>query len=89
MMELECYMRIAVKEAETSLREGNNGFGAVIVKDESIISSSHGQEDTENDPMSHAEINAIREASKKLGGELSGCVFWYLLTSPVRCALLR
>jgi tRNA(adenine34) deaminase len=73
-MELEHYMRIAVKEAEASLREGNNGFGAVIVKDGDLIASTHDKEDTENDPTSHAEINAIREASKKLGKKLTGCI---------------
>lgn len=73
-MELEPYMRIAIKEAEASLREGNNGFGAVIVKDGNIISSSHDLEDTQNDPTSHAELNAVREASRKLGKKLLGCV---------------
>jgi tRNA(Arg) A34 adenosine deaminase TadA len=73
-MELERYMRIAIKEAEESLREGNKGFGAVIAKDGNIISSAHDKEDTENDPTSHAEINAIREAGKKRGKSLSGCV---------------
>lgn len=73
-MELEQYMRIAINEAETSLCEGNNGFGAVIVKDGKLIASSHDKEDTEGDPTSHAEINVIREASRKLGKKLSECM---------------
>lgn len=73
-MELDTYMRAALKEAEASLREGNNGFGAVIVKDGQIVSSSHDREDTEKDPTSHAELNAIREASGKLGRKLAGCM---------------
>ena len=73
-MELEEFMRIAIKEAEASLREGNNGFGAVIAKEGHLIVSSHDKEDTENDPTSHAEINAIREAYKTLGKTLSGCI---------------
>ena len=73
-MGFERYMRMAIQEAETSLREGNNGFGAVIVKDGDVVSSSHDKEDTERDPTSHAEINAIREASRKLGKKLPGCV---------------
>jgi tRNA(adenine34) deaminase len=72
-MELEKFMKVAIKEAEISLREGNNGFGAVIIKDGTIIAASHDKEDTENDPTSHAEINAIREASKKLGKKLLEC----------------
>ncbi|MPM12880.1 tRNA-specific adenosine deaminase [bioreactor metagenome] len=73
-MELEKYMKIAIGEAEASLREGNNGFGTVIVKDGKLIASAHDKEDTESDPTSHAEINAIREASRKLGQKLSGCI---------------
>lgn len=72
--QLEQYMNTAIDEAKDSLREGNNGFGAVIVKDGKVIASSHDKEDTEGDPTSHAEINAIREASHKFGKKLRGCV---------------
>jgi len=73
-MDLEQFMKRAIEEAKTSLREGNNGFGAVIVRDGKIIASSHDKEDTEHDPTSHAEINAIKEAGKILGKNLSGCI---------------
>jgi tRNA(adenine34) deaminase len=73
-MKLEPYMKIAIQEAQASLCEGNNGFGAVIIKDGNIVASSHDQEDTGNDPTSHAEINAIRAASKQLGKKLPGCI---------------
>lgn len=73
-MKIEEYMRIAIEEAKISLREGNNGFGAVIIKDNRIIAPSHDKENTENDSTSHAEMNAIREASRILGKKLSGCV---------------
>jgi tRNA(Arg) A34 adenosine deaminase TadA len=72
-MELEQYMKFAIKEAEASLKEGNNGFGAVIVKEGIIIASTHDQEDTLSDPTSHAEMNAIREACVKVGKKLAGC----------------
>jgi len=72
--QLEQYMKIAIDEANASLREGNNGFGAVIAKDGKVIASSHDKEDTEGDPTSHAEINAIRDASQKFGKKLTGCV---------------
>ena len=73
-MELAPYMESAINEAKISLREGNNGFGAVIIKVGRIIASSHDMEDTENDPTSHAEINAIKAASQKLGKRLTGCI---------------
>ncbi len=72
-MELEQYMKLAIKEAEASLREGNNGFGAVIVKGGAVIASAHDLEDTLSDPTSHAEMNAIREACSKHGRKLAGC----------------
>ncbi|HEY3424927.1 MAG TPA: nucleoside deaminase [Negativicutes bacterium] len=73
-MNWDKYMKIALKEAKISLCEGNNGFGAVIVKDEKIIAVAHDQEDTLNDPTSHAELNVIKSAAKKLGKNLTGCV---------------
>jgi tRNA(Arg) A34 adenosine deaminase TadA len=73
-MELDDYMKLAIEEAKISLREGNNGFGAVIVKDEQVIAAAHDRECTESDATSHAEINAIKEASRKIGKNLSGCI---------------
>ncbi len=72
-MEFGQYMRLAIKEAEASLREGNNGFGAVIVKDGAVIAYAHDREDTFSDPTSHAEMNVIREACTKIGKKLAGC----------------
>jgi len=73
-MGLTQYMKVAIEEAKVSLREGNNGFGAVIIKDGRIIVSAHDREETENDPTSHAEMNAIKTAARKLGKNLAGCI---------------
>ena len=74
MINLEKYMQEAISEAMISLREGNHGFGAVIVKDNEIISKAHDLEETNQDPTSHAEINAIKLASMIIGKELNGCI---------------
>jgi tRNA(Arg) A34 adenosine deaminase TadA len=37
MKNLESFMNIAIEEAKTSLKEGNSGFGAVIIKDSDLI----------------------------------------------------
>jgi tRNA(Arg) A34 adenosine deaminase TadA len=66
-------MKIAIGEASKSLRSGNHGFGAVIIKGGEIISLSHDEEKTRHDPTFHAELNAIRLASKKLSEGLEGC----------------
>ncbi len=73
MSAMERFMREAVEEARASLREGNHGFGAVVVKDGSVIARAHDREESERDPTSHAEMNAIRLASRALGKNLTGC----------------
>jgi len=72
-MNLDTFMSLAIDEARVSLREGNNGFGVVIIKDKRVISSAHDREYTEDDSTCHASFNAIREASRSLGSDLSGC----------------
>ncbi len=67
-------MQTAIEEAKLSLREGNNGFGAVIIKDHHVIAQSHDTEETDQDPTSHAEINAIKSAAKKMGKNLKDCI---------------
>lgn len=67
-------MRLAIEEAGTSLREGNCGFGAVIVKDGRLVARARDAEKTAADPTAHAEITAIRLAAAKLGRDLSGAV---------------
>lgn len=69
----ETYMKIAVEEARKSLREGNHGFGAVIILDGELICQTHDKEVTLQDPTSHAEMEAIRLASTILNGKLTGC----------------
>jgi guanine deaminase len=72
------WMKIAYDEATNGMLSNDGGpFGAVIVKDEKIIASAHNEVLKTNDPTAHAEILAIREASKKLGSfDLSGCVIY-------------
>lgn len=56
---------------------GGGPFGAVVVKDGEIISSSGNTVTPDNDPTAHAEVNAIRMACKKLKTfDLSGCTLY-------------
>ena len=60
-------MQIAYEEAEKGMRLGHGGpFGAVIVKEGKIIAKAHNEVLLNNDATCHAEIQAIRKASKKL-----------------------
>jgi len=67
-------MGIAIEEARISLKAGNSGFGAVIVKGCDVISRAHDTDRTSGDPTQHAEMKAIRSASGKLGKNLTECV---------------
>jgi len=71
-------MRLAAKEATFGMRNNKGGpFGAVIAKDGVLIAKASNEVLRTNDPTMHAEINAIRKASKKLGTfDLSGCVLY-------------
>jgi len=68
-------MEIAIKEANKGQTCGDGGpFGAVIIKDGKIIAKGHTKVLKTNDPTNHAEIVAIRKATKKLGRfDLSDC----------------
>jgi guanine deaminase len=69
------FMNIAIKEAYNGMNKNEGGpFGAVVVQNGKVIARAHNQVIQTNDPTSHAEIVAIRKASKKLGRfDLSDC----------------
>lgn len=79
-MSNEEYMEIATNEAEINAKNNfvNGGpFGAVIVKDGKIISRAHNTVLESKDATAHAEVNAIREASRVLNThDLSGCTLY-------------
>lgn len=68
------FMKIAIEEAKNSLKEGNKGFGSVLVKNGEIVAAAHDSEVTDSDPTAHAEMNVIRKVSRRLGKDLAGCV---------------
>lgn len=67
-------MRGAIRLAIENVKNGGGPFGAIIMKDGSIVSAGRNRVTATNDPTAHAEIVAIREAAKQLGTfDLSGC----------------
>lgn len=61
--------------------------GAVIVKNGEIIARKHNEKELLNDATAHAEIAAIREASKELGNwRLGGCDIYVTLEPCPMCA---
>lgn len=57
----------AIELARGNLEKGGRPFGAVLVKDGEVIASGVNEILTTNDPTAHAELLAVREASRKLG----------------------
>ena len=67
----------AIEQARKTMNENIGGpFGAVIIdKNGDILSISSNSVLRDNDPTAHAEINAIREACKKINSyDLSDCI---------------
>lgn len=67
-------MREAIKLANDNIKKGGGPFAAIIIKDGEIIAHGTNQVTNNNDPTAHAEVEAIRNAAKKLNSfDLTGC----------------
>ncbi len=73
---MEKYMEEALKEAHKAYDLGEVPIGCVIVKEGRIIGRGHNLTETKKDPTAHAEILAIRQAAKHVGG-------WRLLNTQL------
>jgi guanine deaminase len=70
----EKFIRKAIKLSIVNVTKGGGPFGAVIVKNGKVIAEGTNNVTKLNDPTAHAEIEAIRNASKKLKNfDLKGC----------------
>jgi guanine deaminase len=69
------FMARAIQLSIENIHSGSGGpFGAVVVKDGTIIAEGTNLVTSTNDPTAHAEVLAIRAACKKLGVfDLEGC----------------
>ena len=81
------YMYEAYKQAEISNKKNEVPVGAVIVKDDIIISRAHNQQHKSKCATRHAEIIAIEKASKKIGDfRLEECDIYITLEPCAMCA---
>ena len=81
------YMKKAIALAMESEKDGEVPVGAVIVKDGIIIAEGRNRRETEKNALCHAEIEAINNACKKLGGwRLFGCDLYVTLEPCPMCA---
>ena len=75
-------MKEALIEARKAYDLGEIPIGAVVVRDGQVIARGHNLTETTKDPTAHAEMIAIREAARVLGGwRLIGCSM-YVTVEP-------
>lgn len=83
----EKYMREALKQAKKAAEIEEVPIGCVIVYDNKIIARGYNRRIADKNTLSHAELNAIRKASKKLGDwRLDDCDMYITLEPCQMCA---
>ena len=83
----EKFMKEALKEAKKAYEKDEVPVGAVIVKDGKIIARAHNLKETKLDTTCHAEILAIKKASRKLNSwRLENCEMYVTLEPCYMCA---
>ena len=83
----EKFMRLALREAKRAAKEDEVPVGAVIVKDGEVIARAHNKKEKNGCAVDHAEILAIKKATKKIGNWwLEGCTLYVTLEPCAMCA---
>jgi tRNA(Arg) A34 adenosine deaminase TadA len=73
----ETFLRQAIDLAVDSAGTIGGPFGSLVVKDGEVVGTGNNQVVSTNDPTAHAEIVALRDATRRLGTHvLSGCVVY-------------
>lgn len=86
-MNKECYMKKALIEAKKAFDKDEVPIGAIIVKDGEIIAKAHNCKEIKKDTTMHAELIAIKKASKKLNSwRLTNCEMYTTLEPCPMCA---
>lgn len=87
MTEQERFMKEAIRHAKKAQALEEVPIGCVIVCQGKIIARGYNRRNTDKNTLSHAELNAIRKASKKLGDwRLEGCTMYVTLEPCQMCA---
>ncbi|HBN56736.1 MAG TPA: tRNA adenosine(34) deaminase TadA [Lachnospiraceae bacterium] len=87
MTEDEKYMKEAIRQANKAWKLGEVPIGCVIVKDGRIIARGYNRRNTDKNTLAHAELLAIRKASRVLGDwRLEECTMYITLEPCQMCA---
>lgn len=83
----EKYMKEALKQAKKAEALEEVPIGCIIVYEGKVIARAYNRRNTDKNTLAHAEITAIRKASKKLGDwRLEGCSLYVTLEPCQMCA---
>jgi tRNA(adenine34) deaminase len=83
----EYYMRLALREAERALEHEDVPIGCVVVHEGEVIAAAPNERELRGDPTAHAEVLALREAARALGGwRLMDTVLYVTLEPCAMCA---
>lgn len=83
----EKYMKEAIRQAKKAYAIGEVPIGCVIVYEDKIIGRGYNRRTTDKNTLAHAELIAIRKASKKMGDwRLEGCTMYVTLEPCQMCS---
>jgi len=83
----EYFMRLALREAERALEHEDVPIGCVIAHEGEVLAAAGNERELRGDPTAHAEVLALREASRALGEwRLSGTAVYVTLEPCAMCA---
>lgn len=86
-MNKEYYMSLALAEAKKAFIKNEVPVGCVIVLNDEVLAKSYNQKVKKKDPTSHAEIECIKKACKKLNSSyLNECEMYVTLEPCIMCA---
>ena len=87
LSEDEKFMKEALKEAMKAYKLGEVPIGCVIVREGKIIGRGYNRRNTDKNTLNHAELSAIRKASKVAGDwRLEDCVLYVTLEPCQMCS---
>ncbi|MEH2944245.1 tRNA adenosine(34) deaminase TadA [Lachnospiraceae bacterium KK002] len=87
MNQEEKFMKAAIREARKAEKIQEVPIGCVIVYENKIIARGYNRRNTDKNTLAHAELSAIKKASKKLGDwRLEGCTMYVTLEPCQMCA---
>ena len=83
----EKFMRLALEQAHLAYKKGEVPVGAVVVRNGEVVGTGYNRRETDKNAVAHAELLAIDDACKRLGGwRLWECELYVTLEPCPMCA---